>query len=121
MAIGTGMKHDGGKPRFSLLRFGCAAALEGIAGVLTFGAKKYADHSWKTVDQGFDRYWSAMERHLNEIAKHGPNARDEESGLLHIDHVNTNGLFLAELIRKEDAEGKQLEAMADDFNKGSRA
>jgi hypothetical protein len=93
------MKFDGGKPRFSLLRFGCARAMEGIAKVLTFGAAKYEAHSWRNVEEGVDRYWSAMERHMNEIAKHGPEARDEESGLLHIDHVNTNGLFLAELMR----------------------
>ncbi|APF87573.1 hypothetical protein HI806_12950 [Ralstonia solanacearum] len=96
-----GMKFDAGKARFSLLRFGCARALAGIAKVLTFGALKYEAHSWRGVDDGIDRYWSAMERHMNEIALHGPGARDEESGLLHIDHVNTNGLFLAELLRKE--------------------
>jgi hypothetical protein len=97
----TGMKFDGGKPRFSLLRFGCASALRGIANVLTFGAKKYSAHSWKEVDEGIDRYWSAMERHLNEIGTHGMDSRDEESGLLHIDHVGCNVMFLAELIRKQ--------------------
>jgi hypothetical protein len=97
----SGMKFDGGKPRFSLLRFGCANALRGIANVLTFGAKKYAAHSWKEVDDGIDRYWSAMERHMNRIAILGLEARDDESGELDIDHVNTNGLFLAELIRKQ--------------------
>ncbi|WP_198387581.1 dATP/dGTP diphosphohydrolase domain-containing protein [Burkholderia ubonensis] len=96
-----GLKFDGGKPRFSLLRFGCAKALEGVARVLTFGAKKYAAHSWREVEEGVDRYWSAMERHMNEIAKHGLDSRDPESGELHIDHVNCNGVFLAELIRKQ--------------------
>ena len=96
----AGTKFDGGKDRWSLLRFGCARALQGIVAVLTFGAAKYEDHSWQNVEDGIDRYWSAMERHMNEIALHGPEARDEESGLLHIDHVNTNGVFLAELIRK---------------------
>jgi hypothetical protein len=96
-----GMKFDGGKSRFSLLRFGCARAMAGVAKVLTFGAAKYAAHSWREVDEGIDRYWSAMERHMNEIAINGLEARDEESGLLHIDHVNCNGLFLSELIRKQ--------------------
>ena len=94
-----GLKFDGGKPRFSLLRFGVARALEGVARVLTFGARKYKAHSWREVDEGLDRYWSAMERHLNEIAKHGHDSRDLESGELHIDHVATNVLFLSELIR----------------------
>lgn len=94
-----GAKHDAGKPRWSLLRFGMARALAGIVDVLTFGAVKYDDHSWRGVPEGIDRYWSAMERHMNEVALHGPHARDAESGLLHIDHINTNGLFLAELLR----------------------
>lgn len=96
-----GLKYDGGKPRFSLLRFGVARALEGVARVLTFGARKYSAHSWRNVEEGVDRYWSAMERHLNEIAKHGLDSRDDESGELHIDHVATNVLFISELIRTE--------------------
>ncbi|WP_334166789.1 dATP/dGTP diphosphohydrolase domain-containing protein [Achromobacter mucicolens] len=98
-APSLGAKHDAGKPRWSLLRFGMARAMAGIVDVLTFGAAKYDDHSWRSVPEGIDRYWSAMERHMNEVALHGPLARDEESGLLHIDHINTNGLFLAELLR----------------------
>jgi hypothetical protein len=106
----TGMKFDGGKPRFSLLRFGCARALLGIAKVLTFGARKYAAHSWRDVDEGIDRYWSSYERHMNRIAIYGLDSRDlnengevdeNHSGELDIDHANTNGLFLAELIRKQ--------------------
>jgi hypothetical protein len=94
------MKFDGGKPRFSLLRFGCARATEGIANVLTFGAAKYEAHSWRAVEEGLDRYRSAQERHMNRIAKYGFESRDPESGELDIDHLNTNGLFLAELIRQ---------------------
>jgi hypothetical protein len=97
----SGMKFDGGKPRFSLLRFGCARALRGVAKVLTFGAQKYAAHSWREVPEGVDRYWSALERHLNEIGTHGLDSRDEESGLLHIDHVGCNVMFLSELIRTQ--------------------
>jgi hypothetical protein len=97
-----GLKFDGGKPRFSLLRFGMARALEGVARVLTFGARKYAAHSWREVEEGLDRYSSAFERHWNEMGKHGYASRDEESGELHIDHVVTNALFISELIRKEN-------------------
>lgn len=105
-----GMKFDGGKPRFSLLRFGCARALLGIAKVLTFGARKYAAHSWREVPEGIDRYWSSYERHMNRIAIYGLDSRDlnengevdeHHSGELDIDHANTNGLFIAELIRKQ--------------------
>lgn len=96
----TGAKFDGGKTRYSLLLGGMPLALEGVAKVLTFGAGKYADHSWQHVPDGIDRYFSAFMRHVMEIMKDGPGARDEETGLLHIDHVNCNGLFLAELLRK---------------------
>jgi hypothetical protein len=96
----TGAKFDGGKTRYSLLLGGMPLALEGVAQVLTFGAQKYADHSWQHVPNGIDRYFSAFMRHVMEIMKHGPDARDEETGLLHIDHTNTNGLFLAELLRR---------------------
>lgn len=102
--IGSGAKHDGGKPRFDLLRFGCPNSLEGVAKVLTFGAKKYADHSWQTVEHGVTRYWSAMERHMNAIAK--GEERDEESGELHVDHIACNALFLGELLREQYDEAK---------------
>lgn len=102
--IAAGMKHDAGKPRFDLLRIGCARALEGVARVLTFGAQKYAAHSWREVAEGETRYLASLDRHINAIAIHGPAARDEESGLLHIDHVACNALFLGELIRANHAE-----------------
>lgn len=110
MAELKGLKFDGGKQRFSLLRFGCARAIAGVVAVLTFGARKYEAHSWRDVEDGIDRYWSAMERHMNQIAIHGLDSRDlnargkadkNHSGKLHIDHINTNGMFLAELIRSK--------------------
>lgn len=96
----TGAKYDAGKTRYSLLLGGCPLAIEGVAQVLTVGAVKYTDHSWQNVPNGIDRYFSAFMRHVMEIMKDGPDARDAETGLLHIDHVNCNGLFLAELLRK---------------------
>lgn len=89
------MKHDGGKPRWSLLRRGVTRALEGIITVLEFGAKKYAEDSWKTVENGERRYRDALDRHLAEIDK--GDEFDAETGLPHIYHVGCNALFLAEL------------------------
>jgi hypothetical protein len=94
-----GLKFDGGKPRMELLILGCPRALEGVADVLTFGANKYAAHSWREVEDGINRYIAANHRHWIEIGKHGLDSRDEESGKLHIDHINTNGMFISELIR----------------------
>lgn len=94
-----GKKHDAGKTRMELLTLGVPRALEGIAKVLTFGAQKYEAHSWREVEDGINRYIAANGRHWLEIGKHGLDARDNETGLLHIDHINCNGVFIAELIR----------------------
>lgn len=92
---GAGLKFDGGKPRWSLLMQGCSAALNGVAEVLTFGANKYAAHSWKQVENNKERYRDAMYRHLNAIER--GEVLDPESGLPHWDHVACNALFLSEL------------------------
>jgi hypothetical protein len=68
---------------------------------LEFGAKKYKAHSWREVENGLERYHDAKDRHWEAIYEHGWDARDAETGKLHIDHINCNGLFLAELIRKQ--------------------
>jgi len=96
-AQGTGMKFDGGKPRWSLLMEGMSNALEGVAKVLTFGANKYAAHSWRTVPEGRERYRDALYRHLAAIEQ--GEELDPESGLRHWDHVICNALFLSELNR----------------------
>lgn len=97
-----GLKYDGGKAPWSLLLSakGMIAAVGGVVGVLAFGAKKYDAHSWRGVEDNERRYTDALIRHLVAIQTHGLTARDEESGELHIDHLNCNGLFLGELARK---------------------
>ena len=92
---GIGMKYDGGKPRWSLLMQGMSKALEGVAEVLTFGARKYAAHSWRTVPEGADRYRDALYRHLAAFER--GELTDPESGLPHLDHALCNLLFVREL------------------------
>lgn len=94
-AAGSGMKYDKGKPRMELLVQGCPNALEQVATVLTFGAEKYAAHSWQTVPNGDDRYLAALLRHLTAIGK--GEQTDSESGLSHLAHVACNALFILEL------------------------
>lgn len=65
----SGLKDDGGKPRWSLLMRGCANALQAVVRVLTFGAQKYADDSWQGVQNGQQRYRDALYRHLNAIER----------------------------------------------------
>lgn len=90
-----GMKFDGGKPRMALLFDGCPNALEAVASVLTFGAQKYAAHSWQTVPEGEERYKSALLRHLTAVGK-GEDT-DPESNLHHLAHAACNALFILEL------------------------
>lgn len=83
-----GTKHDGDKVRMELLPF---YALEEIAKVMTFGAKKYAAHNWsKGID--FSRLQGAAMRHLSSWSK-GEDT-DPESGLSHLAHLGCCVLFL---------------------------
>lgn len=90
-----GMKYDDGKPRMALLFDGCPHALEAVAQVLTFGAQKYAAHSWQTVPDGEERYKSALLRHLTAVGK--GEEIDSESNLHHLAHAACNALFILEL------------------------
>lgn len=85
---GAGMKHDGGKPRLSLIP---GVALLEIAEVLEYGARKYAEGNWKQV-RPLRRYLDAALRHLHAVAD-GEDL-DPESGLPHLAHAGCSILFL---------------------------
>lgn len=97
--VGTGMKYDGGKPRMDLLLDGCPNALLQVAEVLTFGAKKYAAHSWHTVSEGKTRYKAALLRHLTAHSLGEVN--DPESGLPHLAHAACCSMFILELEQRD--------------------
>lgn len=99
-----GMKYDADKPRMDLLVSGCPNALEAIASVLTFGAKKYAAHSWQTVPNGDERYLAAQLRHITAVQK--GEQLDPESGLHHLAHAACNALFILELTLRKRQEDK---------------
>ena len=87
-----GMKYDGEKARMSLLPFG---ALELVAQVMTYGAKKYVPNNWKTLENAEERYANAMLRHFKawqsgERLDDGPGG----SGLPHLAQVACNAIFL---------------------------
>lgn len=86
-------KADGGKLQPSLLIHGMPRALLAVSAVLSYGAQKYAPHSWKNVSRS--RYFDAKYRHiLDSLAFDEPS--DSESGLLHAAHEVTNALFTLE-------------------------
>ena len=98
---GVGLKFDTGKNQARLLREGVPRALEELDKVLTFGAKKYAAHSWQHVENGDERYQDASYRH--DSARNKGEIFDSETGLMHRAHHIINELFLLELeLRRGD-------------------
>lgn len=94
MSDAGGMKFDAGKARYDLVPLG---PLRGVAEVLTYGAEKYAAHSWQTVPDALPRYIAAMHRHLNAVLVDAE-VLDAESGLRHAWHFLTNAFFVAWLL-----------------------
>ncbi len=82
------LKFDTDKPRMELLD---SYAMEQIALVMTFGAKKYADHNWR---KGFkwSRLIGAALRHITAFAR--GEDKDPESGLSHLAHAGCCIMFL---------------------------
>jgi hypothetical protein len=83
-----GVKFDSDKIRVDLLP---AVALEEIAKVLTFGAKKYSAWNW-SKGLSYSRLLGASLRHL--LAFMRGEDKDPESGLSHIAHAGCCILFL---------------------------
>lgn len=78
-------------------------AIEAVAAVSTFGARKYAWKGWESVPEGIERYSDALVRHL--IAEAKGQVLDPDSGLAHAAHTAWNALAVLELkLRKLDAE-----------------
>jgi hypothetical protein len=96
-----GGKDDSNKINPRLLTAGCPNALAGVVAVLHGGAKKYSAHSWKHVEAGVERYLAAAARHQAEIDLHGVFTKNPDFGLLHLDHLICDLLFVRELIDKE--------------------
>ena len=91
-------KHDDGKLLMYLVD---PQFIEGVAKVLTLGATKYSPDNWKRCTEPFQRYYSALQRHLVAYAK-GDSA-DLESGLSHLYHAACCLMFLAHFEREEMA------------------
>ena len=95
-----GIKFDSGKPEFSLIP---PFALEEVAKVLTFGAKKYKPNNWKYVPDAEKRYHDAIYRHLNAYTK--GEEFDSETNLHHLAHAICCAMFIIDLkANKSNAE-----------------
>lgn len=84
-----GLRYNAGKLRWDLLH---PVAQEGIVGVLTRGAEKYAPRNWEK-GLSWTSTIASLKRHLAAIER--GEDYDEESGLKHIDHVQCNAHFLS--------------------------
>lgn len=89
--VTDGLKHDGGKARLDLVP---PEIIEAVGKVMTFGAQKYGEASYKRVDP--KRYRAALMRHICKWLKN-PHGVDSDSGLPHLWHVACNVAFLLEL------------------------
>lgn len=93
-----GVKNDADKIRMELID---PIAMEGLAAVLTFGAKKYAAHNWRG-GLAYSRLIGSLLRHTSAILrgeyldlnKEGK-ADAEHSGLPHADHIQCCAMFLS--------------------------
>lgn len=90
-------KADNGKPKLSLVP---TEIIYGIERVRSYGTEKYHDpDNWKQVE--IERYHEALLRHILAVWNN-PYAKDEESGLLHLEHSATNIAFILELMKGND-------------------
>ena len=96
-----GLKYDDGKARFDLIE---PEFEEDIANILTMGANKYAPNSWQHVEDGKNRYYAALRRHLNAWRK--GEKIDRESGMSHLAHAACNVMFLMHFEREEQKDGE---------------
>ena len=89
-------KADSGKPNLSLVP---KQIIYEIEKVRNFGVQKYKEpDNWKKVE--LERYHQALLRHTLAIWN-DVQARDKESGLLHLSHIACNIAFILELMNEE--------------------
>jgi hypothetical protein len=87
-------KADAGKPLAGQMVTDFAQALQQVAEVTAYGARKYSRGSWKRVTFASTRYHDALYRHL--LAHSAGQQTDNESGLPHLAHAAWNILALLE-------------------------
>ena len=99
-----GKKYDNGKNRMGLMCENFSRALWEVAKISTFGANKYGDNTWQKLSNPKERYMDALCRHLFQHLQ-GEKV-DDESGLLHLQHMCWNALALLEFELKSEINEK---------------
>lgn len=93
-----GAKDDGEKVMAGLL-LDFSRALEEVADVGTFGARKYTRGGWKSVENAEQRYTDAFMRHVLKLQTE---VVDPETGFMHWAHVAWNALAVLETYLREE-------------------
>lgn len=93
------VKYDTGKPRLAEMFISFAEPLTEMCKVWEFGATKYGVGNWQGLENGKNRYLSALCRHLlkSEGEKYDP-----ETGFTHLTHCCFNALAALYFEMKED-------------------
>lgn len=89
----VGLKFDQDKPRMELID---PYAMEQLAWVLTFGAKKYHAENWRK-GISIKRLIGSSLRHLIEFAF--GQEFDKETGLSHASHLMCNAMFIVWMMK----------------------
>lgn len=98
----TALKHDQEKPRYDLIP---PEMMASIAGVLTYGCKKYGDRNWESGFK-YSRLFGALMRH--SWAWWRGEDTDPESGLSHLDHALACVAFLVTHERRKIGEDDRV-------------
>ena len=85
----NGRKDDSGKLRWDLLPLD---VVEKLVEIYEFGASKYGENNWRTIENGYKRCRAALFRHLTAYDK-GEHV-DSESGKSHLAHAAWNALSM---------------------------
>lgn len=94
-APAAGIKHDDGKPAMHLIP---PEALDAMAEVLGFGAKKYEPRNWER-GLSYSRVFAAATRHLWAWWRGA--GHDPETNFSHLDHALTCVAFLVAYERRK--------------------
>lgn len=97
MESNQALRYNKGKVPLSCI-FQSREAIEGLARVLEMGGKKYGKVNWKK-GSSTDSIVDSLMRHLTKLMD--GEMYDDESGLLHADHLLTNAYFLSHFQHKE--------------------
>ena len=114
MSTDKGVKLDNGKIRLGLVLGGFAKSLWEVGYIGTFGANKYCDNGWQSVENGVSRYTDALLRHL--FAHLEGEEIDPESGYRHLAHSVWNALAILSLTHKKIFLERQTVATKENEN-----